>query len=466
MRAFLGGLGLALLAACTSPHADQIHAPLPVDGWLPESGGTTVAGALSAPAPPRPEAAPGTYPVDLSTVLRLAGGNALTVALARERAVASAADESIVLSRFFPTAGPRVAYRSADGIRQNTPGQFLRVDRQSLFLGGYARLELAPAETWYDALAARKQTEARVNEIMAAGHDALLAAARMYYDLIEAYARIGIAEQTLRYAQELLAFAQTRQDLGAGLPSDTLRARARVRQAEGQLARARGEAAVASARLAELLVLDAGTELVPGSGTASRISFVDVSTPLPVLVQRMLRARPDLRAARARLGAAEESAEGADKAWMFPRFRAEGELGAFGENFGRLSDTGNFFVGIEWELGAAIPARQERAQAQRRAAAIQVTRTERRAIAQIQTAVETIRAGEKQLVAAEQEAAAAREGRDIARAALDEGKGLLLELYDLQAAVVRAETSRARAILDLNRAQYELLHAVGGPVSP
>jgi len=37
---------------------------------------------------------------------------------------------------------------------------------------------------------------------------------------------------------------------------------------------------------------------------------------------------------------------------------------------------------------------------------------------------------------------------------------------DVEAALVRAETAHAGALLDLNRAHYDLLHAVGGPECP
>ncbi len=459
-------VGFLVVGACTSPYRDRIREPLASDGWAPrpvaarEGGDAGVAPNSVAVTVPTSEDA---FPIDLSTALGLAGAKGLVIGMARERAVVAVAREELVLSQWFPRAGPHVGFTRIDGLVQGTDGDFVDVGKQNLLLGAGAEWRVNPAATWYASLAARRGTEASTLEITAAGHDVLRVAARGYYDLVQAHTSIAIATRSLLAARELVEVTKTQERLGVGLRSDVLRAEARMRQTEGQLAIAQRDAGVASAVLGELLVLDPGTRLVPGEKSVGTVDFVDASAPLNALFARAQSHRPDLAAARSRLAGAEQSQRGADRAWWWPDLAARGMVGAYGQNFGSLNDQETMYFGLEWRFGAGVPALQREAEAQRRLASLTVTATERRALREIQTAREKIRATGAVLLAAREERTAAREAVQLARAQLTRGEGLLLSVLDVEAALVRAETAHAAAVLDLNRAHYDLLHAVGGP---
>ena len=463
-----GALALCVLAAasaCTSPYRGRIREPVPAGAWAPSDavgdgrGGEVVNDKVVVPV----DTAKDAFPVDLATALRLAGAQATVVSIARERAAVAASREELVASQWFPRVGPQLGFTRIDGLVQGTDGAFVDVGKQNLLIGGGAEWRVNPAATWYATLAARRRTEASTFGITAAGHDVLRAAAQGYYDLVQAHTSIQIANRTLRAARELVEVTKTQERLGVGLPIDVLRAEARMRRTEGQLAVAQRDAGVASAGLGELLMLDPATRLVPGEKSVGTVGFVDPLAPLASLYSRAQANRPDLAAARVRLAGAEDAQRGVDRGWWWPGLAARGVVGAYGPNFGRLDGQETLYFGLEWRFGAGIPAMRREAEARRRLASLAVTKTERQALREIQVARETIRVTRARLVAARHERAAARDGVKLARAQLKRGEGLLLSVLDMEAALVRAETAHAAAVLDLNRAHYDLLHAVGGP---
>ncbi|MAG58880.1 MAG: hypothetical protein CMJ83_21550 [Planctomycetes bacterium] len=463
---------LAVIVAavgCSSPYRERIRRPIDTSGWTPTGASEEGAGGPGNPGIDNPaevvRGPDGSYPIDLATVLRLAGGQAIIVEMARAQAGIAASEEEIVLAQWFPVAGPRVAFTRIGGLVQGTEGDFVNVGKQNMFLGAGVEWRVNPAATWYAALAARRLTEAHVHQITATGHAVLREAARRYYALVQAHAKLEIARRTLKAAQELVVFATSRERLGVGLRSEVLRALARVRQTEGLIAKATRDGAIASVRLVELLMLKDDVRLVPGEATARRVAFVDPNTALTQLFERALGNRPDLAAARARVSAAEEAQNVADRAWLWPALAARGAGGAFGQNPGRFQDSETFYVGLEWQISPAIPSRQRRAESNRKLANLALTHAARQVRRDIQEALARIKAAEAEHAAATQEVAAAREALQLARVQFERGEGLLLAVLDLEAALVRAETAQADAVLDLNRGHYDLLFAVGGPAA-
>ena len=64
------------------------------------------------------------HPVDLPTVLRLAGAQNLEIQMARERLREAEAQRSSALERFFPWIAPGVSYHRRDGVAQAVPDGF------------------------------------------------------------------------------------------------------------------------------------------------------------------------------------------------------------------------------------------------------------------------------------------------------------------------------------------------------
>src|SRR5579859_5746009 len=63
----------------------------------------------------------GPSPIDLPTVLRLAGAQNLDIQIARQQLKEAEANRSSALEQFFPWLAPGVAYHRRDGLAQGVP---------------------------------------------------------------------------------------------------------------------------------------------------------------------------------------------------------------------------------------------------------------------------------------------------------------------------------------------------------
>jgi outer membrane protein TolC len=143
------------------------------------------------------------YPIDLPSVLALAGASNLQIALATERVNAAAARADAAQALWIPSLSGGVVYNNHSGQIQATEGEVLNVNRNSLFVGGGAVLGNSPAnggsggparmfvdlplvDAIFEPLAARQFVRAARADRTATFNDVLLQASSAYYDLVRA----------------------------------------------------------------------------------------------------------------------------------------------------------------------------------------------------------------------------------------------------------------------------------------
>jgi hypothetical protein len=115
-------------------------------------------------AEPAPAAqAPQSSPIDLATVLRLAGSGAEDIDLARAAAMEAANLAEAEQARALPFLAPRVGFFRHEGLTQDTGGAFLDVDKQNAFAGTGVAVVLQPSDAIYRSLAVwAERTEMRL----------------------------------------------------------------------------------------------------------------------------------------------------------------------------------------------------------------------------------------------------------------------------------------------------------------
>lgn len=454
-------LGLALVGAACAVDTRELDRPVDAGAWVERQRKTRLPGDLLPASPAqRPD---GPLAIDLAMVLRLCGANSLDIELARSEAREAAFAADAAAGRMLPFVTPRLGYFNHQGQTQATSGAFLDVDKQNMTAGAGVAVVLSPGEAWFEAAAARRRAEL-ASASYRAGVDATLArAADAYFALAVAEARRAITADDARAAEETARVERDRLAAGAGLAATVARAEARVAEVEGLLAGVRGEVATRSAELVLALGLDPGTELVPDLADAVIVlELVDVED-LDVLLGRALARHPELAAADSAIAAAEIEAERTRWGWLLPELRASAEFDEFGREFGNLEARENYGVDLSWELHLGLPSRH-RANVERRVrAGLQRAATRDRVAAGIVVARVRARAATARIGADRRAVEAARKTLELVRARHEAGAGLLLEVLDAQAALARARSDLVTAIADHNRAQYELLRAVGGP---
>jgi outer membrane protein len=201
--------------------------------------------------------------------------------------------------------------------------------------------------------------------------------------VIEAYRQAELAARSVEVTERVLAVAKAREaeiearvDAGGALKADLLRARARRREREADVAERRSRHQVALAGLARLLGAPPGTSYVPTEGPPA---VAPLQGDEAAWVERALGQRPALDAARRRTEAASALAK-SEKNGLLP------DVGVYGQVWDdRIDvDKGNqswaVGVGLKWspfdptrgKREAAATAEQRAAEFDARAAADQV----------------------------------------------------------------------------------------------
>jgi len=263
-------------------------------------------------------------PIDLGTVLRLAGVQNPQLLLARQRVLEAVALRQFAAAQILPTLNGGSSYNTHTGNLQQSSGNILSLNRSSVYVGNGAFAVAAGsvavpgvvltgnvAEGVYLYLASRQFVQQQAWTSAAEQNQTLLRAALAYCELIRAEGHRAIAEQIRDQAAEVARITAAYARTGQGRQADADRAstelarrRAEVRQAEGRILET-------SARLCRVLNLDPSIRLHPTDAYAVPLPVIPDPVPLRELVAIALMRRPELGARRAVVKEALLALEGA-----------------------------------------------------------------------------------------------------------------------------------------------------------
>ncbi|HVI59662.1 MAG TPA: efflux transporter outer membrane subunit [Luteimonas sp.] len=175
--------------------------------------------------------------------------------------------------------------------------------------------------------------------------------ARTYFDLRGAQERLRVANENADNQRETLRLVDARLQAGRGTEFDTARARAQLEATSARIPALEAQVAFDMHRLAVLV----------GKTPDALVAELQPSKPLPALPARLdagtpgelLRRRPDIAAAEARLHAA-TARIGVATADLFPRFTLGGLIGSQAIDssalFERDSETRLVALGVDWSF--------------------------------------------------------------------------------------------------------------------
>lgn len=459
--------------------ADQVTFQEPVD----ELKATSSDGSMIAEGQLSNE-----YPIDLTTALRLAGANHLQIALATERIREANAklDQAKVL--WVPSINAGVGYNRHDGPIQDTSGNVIDVSRQSLYAGGGptvgssplsggasgpARLfvDLSTADILFEPLAARQNVQATRHARRVAENDNVLQVGLVYQELVRAHFQIGIADEAIQNAQQLLELTQKFEAAGKGLAADTQRARGELQQRLHQRAGAQEQVAVNSAELVRLLQLDSSTRLVTLDSQPLPLELVSLETPIETLIGQGMTRRPELAEHRARVAETLTRIEQEKwRPWLPHLFAGYAGAGFGGgrngdmENFGYRGDFDAMAVWQVRNLGLGNRALQREKGSQNRQACLQFEWIRDQVIADVAKAYSRARYRKEQMEYAQQQVAAAADALPLNLTGIRDGVIRPIEAQQAIAGLAAARSLYLAAVIDFNQAQLELVRALGDSV--
>jgi outer membrane protein TolC len=224
----------------------------------------------------------------------------------------------------------------------------------------------------------------------------------------------------------------------------------------------------AAAKLAEVLHLDPAARLTARQRQLVPMSVVSLGTPVRDLVVEAQAARPEVNEMAAFVSAAEQERKAARYAPLVPSLTAQAFFGTLGG--GRESDMDRFggssdvIVGLSWRIGPGglfDRTRERQAEARQSMAEIEKAKLADR----LASEVVALHARAKSL---NDQVGMAKDGLKTASDALaageqrkDVGIGVVLEVVQSQQDLTQARLAYVETVAEQNKAQYELLYALG-----
>lgn len=388
-----------------------------------------------------------------------------------QQALAANADLRIAAARL---AEARALDEGSQGLGRPTLDASAGAGRERSNGATASRLSVGLATQWeldlFGAAAAERRAAAAgaragAAELRAAQVAVAAEVAGAYFQLRGVQAQLAVARQSLETQAAALKLVIARVEGGRGTALDGERGRSLVAGTAAQVP------ALDAAQQALLLRLDVLSGRMPGSPDAAALKE---ATPLPALAPTalgtvgdpaaLLRRRPDVAAAEARLAAADASRDAA-RSRLWPQITLSGNLGL---NAGRLADLGNaqaFVAGLGAQLAwslidngqkqAAVKAGDARAEA----AAAAFDRAVLVAIQETETALSAYSRAQRSSELLFEAAAAADRAAEIARARFEVGVsdfGAVLEAERERLAardrLVQAQTAAATGLVQVYRA--------------
>lgn len=414
----------------------------------------------------------GVFIIDLPTTLRLAGAQNLDIQIARERLAEARGAQESAIEKFFPSAGPGITYRRHDNLIQNTEGVIEDVHKQSFALGATVTAQADIGDAFFKSLAAHQLVKAAGHAFEAQRQDAIVAAAQAYFDLVAAHSAASVAREALDLSADYQDQIEKAVSIGLAFKGDALRVRVQRQRDTIALRQAEERARLAGARLAQILHLDATVALQPRDRQLLPVSLVSASAPAGLLVEQALAARPETKQNAALIRAARENKNSAVYGPLIPTLGGQAFVGQLGG--GQNSATGNFgesedYAAVaSWRIGpgglfdfGAIHTQQARLRTVR----LTDEKLRDQIVQQIVTSRTRVLSLAGQLDTARQSLSDAQENLRLDQERNQFGVGIVLETIFAEQELTRVRNDYLRIVAEYNKAQYELLRALG-QISP
>ena len=427
-----------------------------------------VSGVTRAQSPASPPDVSRNQPIDLATTLRLAGIDNLDLAAVRaaERQ-AKAANDAATL-RFFPYLTIGETYARRTGLDQQTTGSMLDVYKQLYRRSGTIGMGVDLGDAVFGKLAARQLQTAAQRDVEAARNDTLLAAANAYFNLVNAAAAVGIADEAVRVTRDYQDQLERAVGIGLTNRSEALRVAVQTRQAQVELRAARAAQRVDAAALAAVLRLDPAIDLVPAERLVVPPTLVALDQPVDALIRKALMRRPELKASAAAVAAAEHRKAAARYGPLLPSVTAAatyaGTRGGPNGTLDAFQPTHDFAVGLSWRFGPGGLfdfSRTEAAKASLDRRTIADEKLRQAISQQVVDAFTAAQAARDQMSLARDAVQLAERSLSLSMQRKEFGVYAVIEVIQAQQDLTRARTSYAAALAQYAKSQYALAQATG-----
>lgn len=437
-------------------------------------------------------------PIDLLSALQLAGQQNPQILLGQQHVVEAVALRQLAAAQFLPTLNLGASTDAHWGVLQQSTGNILSVRRSDVFVGAGANaiaagtvnipgvmLNLNLSEACFNFLSSRQEVDRSEFENRATRQDVLLAVSLAYNDLVRAEGTRSIAIITRNDAIELARLTYEYWQAGQGRKADADRAATELARRDANLYDAEGNVVRASAALCQTLHLDPSLRLHAADIQVIPRSIVPDAIPLPELLAIAILNRPELNERRAAAAKALTALRGAKMLPFSPTVFLGFSAGGFGGGsdvaaapvtslpFGRgqasfttLDDREDLDVMAYWTLqnmGVGNKALIDATRSRLNSADLEILVTLDRVRSEVASAHSRTHARFAKIRSCELAVTAGLKAFDEDMLRIRAAEGLPLEVIDSLRLLARSRQQYLDAILDYNKAQFELYVSLGKP---
>lgn len=434
-------------------------------------------------------------PIDLSTVLSLAGEKPNTIRRATERVAQAEASMDGAWARLLPNAildAPNFEVHHGwqqlgrfkldrDPGASSTGGSGGTISRRTLAYNGQRFFvgfwQLAVDVNYFDAAFLIRE---RARQRDAANFmreqvtiNTIARAAELYFALAQFQRLMESARQNVRHGRELEKKVEARVAIGVDVKMTLDEVQAELSRVLRTLAQHEAQFLTASSALATLLRLDPTIVLfVPGHAveTLRPVTFVSLDTPMDSLIDTALGQRADHTAAMLEVSAAEQNTTAATYGPFVPWLRAgmfgrDGPLGIEGyKPDSTLHGRQDYVVALEWHfdgLGFGNYARYKESKARLRATNVELDDLRERIMHEVIEAHQHALYWSVELDHAVKRFEAAGERLHVVQETHEQGKLTMSDVLEANRVRNAAAFDIVRGIASYNAAQYKLLAVLG-----
>jgi outer membrane protein TolC len=438
----------------------------------------------AAQVPPDTVVETGVVPINLPSALAMVGGQHPVVGLAQWRVREAYAQLERAQVMWLPSIQPGINFRRRDGNYQAVGGEIVDVNLNSINygLGSGAVAAGSPAVPGImarfhlaDAIFLPKVNEktawARGHAATATLNQQLLTGALAYCDLLEAYQATEVLRESFHRTEELTKITTEYATAGQGLQSDAERSKTELSLLRLRLLTAQEQQYVASSRLARALSVPMTTKFVPQDVVVLPIEFLQAESDEGELIAQGLVRRPELKESQALVAAAYEAHKREKYAPFVPSvllgFSATsfgGGLGSHAENFAGRYDMDAMMVWETRNLGLGEGAARRERHAQIQQATFDKLRIIDQVAQEIAEAKTQVVIRKQQMTITQEAIQSAQKSYDLNVERIRQGQGLPIEVLQAIQALEASQRSYVKAVVDYNRAQFQLQWALGWQV--
>jgi outer membrane protein TolC len=332
-----------------------------------------------------------------------------------------------------------------------------------LLSAGFTYKAYQGGKVLFSSLEQRHRFRASRAALKGSVNDVLLSTAQRYYNLLYNEALLDIRVRAVEISEEQVRINSSQEKAGTATGLDVLQSQAQLASDQQNLVDQQSTRRQAAIQLAYVMNTSFAQDVTCAEKTLQKRRLIDKTIPIEKLLQIAIDKRPELKQYE-ELRLAAKRAIVVAAAPLQPTVSLAGSVYGVGASGKSLDPIYVLNFGINWKLGALGTtdlANIQAARWQSRQSAIQAKRTFLDVFQQVRVAYDQSLAADKRIEHASAQIRAAEEELRIAVKRMKAGIGLNIDVLNAQRDLTQAGINKAKALVDFNVAQSQLVHDVG-----